>query len=115
MQEHISLPNAPETQETIEARVPAPDLLTSSAERELHKDPVTERKGALLGPIQVVHAFWLAGMSCDGCTVAVTGATAPSVEDLLLGRLPGVPRLILHHSVVSVESGEAFMRNYRMA
>jgi hydrogenase small subunit len=115
VQEHISIPNAPETQETIEDRVPALDLLTSSAERELHKDPVTERKGALLGPVQVVHAFWLAGMSCDGCTVAVTGATAPSVEDLLLGRLPGVPRVILHHSVVSVESGEAFIRNYRMA
>src|SRR5215217_2880611 len=105
MQEHISIPNSLETQETIEARVPPVDLLTSSAERELHKDPVTERKGALLGPVQVVHAFWLAGMSCDGCTVSVTGATAPSVEDLLLGRMPGVPRVVLHHSVLSAEAG----------
>ncbi|MBI4672587.1 MAG: hydrogenase expression protein HypE [Chloroflexi bacterium] len=73
------------------------------------------RPGAMLGPVKVVHAFWLAGMSCDGCSVAVTGATSPSVEDLLIGRLPGVPRVVLHHPVVSVESGEAFVQNYRIA
>jgi hydrogenase small subunit len=77
--------------------------------------PQTERDGALLGPVKVVHAFWLAGMSCDGCSVAVTGATAPSVEDLLLGRLPGVPRVVLHHPVTSVESGDAFVHNYHLA
>src|ERR687886_405835 len=38
-----------------------------------------------LGPLEKVHAFWFAGMSCDGCTVSVTGAQAPSVESLLLG------------------------------
>jgi hydrogenase small subunit len=37
------------------------------------------------------------------------------VEDLLTGRIPGVPRLVLHHSVVSVESGEEFIENYRLA
>ncbi|MBA3336241.1 MAG: hydrogenase expression protein HypE [Chloroflexia bacterium] len=91
------------------------DVLTSAAERELTRIPGSERAGALLGPVKVVHAFWLAGMSCDGCSVAVTGATSPSVEDLLLGRLPGVPRVVLHHPVTSVESGEAFIRNYEMA
>ncbi|MBI5301725.1 MAG: hydrogenase expression protein HypE [Chloroflexi bacterium] len=91
------------------------DLLTSSAARELQKTPADERTGALLGPIKVVHAFWLAGMSCDGCTIAVTGATSPSVEDLLTGRLPGVPRLVLHHSVVSVEAGAEFIKNYELA
>lgn len=91
------------------------DYLSSSAERELKKAPTAEREGALLGPVKVVHAFWLAGMSCDGCTIAVTGATAPSVEALLTGRLPGVPRVVLHHSVVSTEAGEAFIRNYELA
>src|ERR687894_1811644 len=67
------------------------------------------------GPLEIVHVYWLAGMSCDGCSVAVTGATAPSVEDLLLGRLPGVPRVVLHHPVTSVESGDAFVRNYELA
>lgn len=31
------------------------------------------------GPITEVHAFWLAGMSCDGCSIAAVGARNPSV------------------------------------
>lgn len=108
-------PAAPVTREHIAERVGPVDFLRSSAERELEREPGEERAGALLGPVKVVHAFWLAGMSCDGCTVSVTGATSPSVEDLLLGRLPGVPRLVLHHPVVSVEAGHAFMRNHELA
>ncbi|MDQ3709287.1 MAG: hydrogenase expression protein HypE [Actinomycetota bacterium] len=68
-----------------------------------------------MGPLEKVHAFWFAGMSCDGCTVSVTGATNPSVESLLLGAHPGLPRLILHHPVVNVESGPHFMRAAEMA
>ncbi len=68
-----------------------------------------------MGPLEKVHAFWFAGMSCDGCTVSATGATNPSVESLLLGAHPGLPRLILHHPVVNVESGPHFMRAAEMA
>ncbi len=114
--EEITLPASPLEREAVTERTAPPvDLLTSAVERELARVPGSERAGALLGPVKVVHAYWLAGMSCDGCTVAVTGATAPSVEDLLLGRLPGVPRVVLHHPVTSVESGDAFMRNYELA
>ncbi len=56
-----------------------------------------------------VHAFWMAGMSCDGCTIGVSGATKPSVEDLLTGRLPGLPKIILHHPVLAVTVGHDFM------
>ena len=45
-------------------------------------------------PLEKVYAFWLAGMSCDGCTIAVSGAGEPSLEDLLLGNVPGLPRVI---------------------
>src|SRR5918911_2346791 len=114
-QREITLPPSPLAEETVETRVGPVDLMTSSVERELLKAPGAERKGALLGPVKVVHAYWLAGMSCDGCSVAVTGATAPSVEDLLTGRLPGVPRVVLHHPVVSTESGHEFTKNYRLA
>ena len=31
-------------------------------------------------PLSKVHVFWLAGMSCDGCTVAVAGATNPPLD-----------------------------------
>ena len=114
--EEITMPSSPlERQAVAERAAPPVDLLTSSAEREMARVPGSEREGALLGPVKVVHAYWLAGMSCDGCSVAVTGATSPSVEDLLLGRLPGVPRVVLHHPVTSVESGDAFIRNYELA
>jgi hydrogenase small subunit len=63
-----------------------------------------------MGPLEKVHAFWFAGMSCDGCSVAVTGAGSPTVEGLLLGAHPGLPRLILHHPVLNVESGANYLR-----
>ncbi|MGI8912847.1 MAG: hydrogenase expression protein HypE [Chloroflexota bacterium] len=113
--DEIPLPRSPAAQTELERKVGAVDWLTCRSDRELLTEPETERKGALLGPVKVVHAFWLAGMSCDGCSVAVTGASAPSVEDLLTGRLPGMPRVVLHHPVLSVEAGEAFIRNYELA
>lgn len=71
--------------------------------------------GPFRGLYTEVHVFWLAGMSCDGCSIAVTGATNPSVEDLLTGRIPGLPRIILHHPVLDVEAGERFVRWYELA
>src|ERR671933_2668918 len=67
------------------------------------------------GPLDVVHVFWLAGMSCDGCSVSVTGATNPSVEDLLSGAIPGLPRAVLHHPVLSVSAGAGFTRPFHQA
>ena len=37
--------------------------------------------GLLPNNIEEVHAFWIAGGSCDGCSIAAVGATSPSVED----------------------------------
>jgi hydrogenase small subunit len=67
------------------------------------------------GPITEVHAFWLAGMSCDGCSIAATGAQNPSVEQLLKADIPGLPRIVLHHPVLAVTAGEAFISAYRKA
>ena len=66
-------------------------------------------------PYDHIYVFWFAGMSCDGCSIAVTGATNPPIERLLLGQVPAVPRLILYHPVLSVEAGSDFIRNYRNA
>ncbi|MDQ3326302.1 MAG: hypothetical protein M3529_11445, partial [Actinomycetota bacterium] len=62
------------------------------------------------GPLEKVHAFWFAGMSCDGCSVAATGATNPSVESMMLGAHPGIPRVVLHHPVLNIESGPHYLR-----
>lgn len=81
-------------------------MMTEHMLEPVAKGTVTSR----LGPLEKVHAFWFAGLSCDGCSVAVTGATTPSVESLLLGAHPGLPRLILHHPVINVESGANYLR-----
>jgi len=68
-----------------------------------------------LGPLEKIHVFWFAGMSCDGCSVSVTGATEPSVESLLLGAHPGLPRVVLHHPVLNVESGPNYLAPHERA
>lgn len=68
-----------------------------------------------LGPLEKVYVFWLAGMSCDGCTVSVSGATEPALEDLLTGSIPGVPLLVLHHYVLQLEAGDHYIRTLEVA
>ncbi len=79
------------------------------------QEPTRESRRAPEGPLKVVHAFWLAGMSCDGCSISATGATNPSVEDLLTGSISGLPKVILHHPVLAVEVGEEFIEPFKMA
>ena len=67
------------------------------------------------GPVTEVHAFWLAGLSCDGCSIAAVGAQNPTVEQLISGSIPGLPKVILHHPVLSVTAGHKFMEAYHEA
>ena len=40
-----------------------------------------------------VHVLWItAGLGCDGDSVSITAATQPSIEDVLLGAIPGLPK-----------------------
>ncbi len=68
-----------------------------------------------LGPLEKIYLIWLVGASCDGCTVAVSGATHPRVEHLLAGIIPGLPRVEIVHTVLSVESGPEWVANLEMA
>ncbi len=68
-----------------------------------------------LGPLKTIHVYWLAGMSCDGCTISVAGATNPGIEGLLTGTVPAMPKVILHHPVLSVEAGAEFVKSFRDA
>jgi hydrogenase small subunit len=64
----------------------------------------------------LMHVVWItAGLGCDGDTIAMTAATNPSIEDLVLGALPGIPRVQLHHPVLSYENGDDFMRSMYQA
>jgi hydrogenase small subunit len=62
-----------------------------------------------------VHVFWLSGMSCDGCSVAMLGASNPSIEDLALDRVPELPVIVMHHPMISQESGHELMATYAAA
>src|ERR687884_80025 len=64
------------------------------------------------GPLSKVYAFWLSGMSCDGCTISALGATEPSVEELLTGAMPGLPVVALHHYATAMESGDHFTSEF---
>jgi hydrogenase small subunit len=65
---------------------------------------------------EAVDVIWLtAGLSCDGDTIAITAATQPSLEDLVLGAIPGLPRLRLHNPVLAFENGDQFLENLRRA
>ena len=88
-------------------------MVTSTA--SLLTNAHTPAFGLEPGLITEVHAFWLAGMSCDGCSIAVLGAQQPSVEQLISGSIPGLPTIILHHPVLATEAGEAFIEPYRLA
>jgi hydrogenase small subunit len=64
---------------------------------------------------RIVHVFWLSGMSCDGCSIAMLGASNPSLEDLVLDRVPDFPIVVMHHPMVSEESGHELMAQYASA
>ncbi len=100
-----------------EALQVAPEQRLESTAEVFERAPRPEPETTKLpgGPLKIVHVFWLAGMSCDGCTIAVAGATNPSVESLLAGAVPAMPKVLLHHPVLSVEAGREFVRNFELA
>src|ERR1041384_2408367 len=60
--------------------------------------------------VREVHILWVtAGLSCDGDSVSVTAAEQPSIEDVLLGAIPGLPKVHLHNPVLAYETGADFM------
>ncbi|MFO7251079.1 MAG: hydrogenase expression protein HypE [Actinomycetes bacterium] len=67
-------------------------------------------------PVKEVHILWTSeGMSCDGDTVSVTAAGLPSLEDVLLGLVPGLPKVHLHNKVLAKETGGDFMAAFHKA
>jgi hydrogenase small subunit len=54
----------------------------------------------------LIHVLWInAGLSCDGDSVALTAATQPSVEEIALGALPGLPKIAVHWPLIDFECG----------
>ena len=67
--------------------------------------------------VDEVHILWTSeGMSCDGDSVSITAAMQPSLEDVVLGLLPGLPTVHLHNKVLDPSlGGDEFMRVFHQA
>jgi hydrogenase small subunit len=75
------------------------------------------RMDELAPPLSEVHILWISeGMSCDGDTVSITAASQPSIEDVVLGNIPGLPKVHLHNKVLDFSlGGEDFLAPFRQA
>jgi len=64
--------------------------------------------------VSEVHILWTSeGMSCDGDSVSVTAAMQPSIEDVVLGVIPGLPKVHLHNKVLAYSlGGDEFMEAF---
>ncbi len=61
--------------------------------------------------VKEVHVVWItAGLGCDGDSVSITAATQPSLEDVIMGAIPGLPKVHLHNPVLAYEVGDEFMK-----
>jgi hydrogenase small subunit len=63
-----------------------------------------------------ITVLWLnAALSCDGESVAITGATQPSIEDIVLGAIPNIPQVHFFHPLLAYQTGDDFLEVFRKA
>lgn len=66
--------------------------------------------------IAEIDILWItAGLACDGDTVSVTAATLPSIEDIVLGNLPWIPKVNFHNPVLATAVGDDFLQPFYRA
>jgi hydrogenase small subunit len=66
--------------------------------------------------ISEIDILWItAALGCDGDTISMTAATQPSIEDLVLGAIPGIPKVRLHNPFLAYEVGAEFLRVFDLA
>ena len=67
-------------------------------------------------PLRKLDILWItAGLGCDGDTIAMTAATQPSIEDLVLGAIPRIPEVTVHNPVLAYEVGNDFLDPFHRA
>ncbi len=66
--------------------------------------------------VKEVHILWItAGLSCDGDSISITAASQPSIEDVVMGAIPGLPKVHLHNPVLAYENGDEFLKYFHEA
>src|SRR5215470_5714088 len=74
-------------------------------------EPTTDPAQSGTAEEPVVHILWMnGGLGCDGDSVALTAATQPSIEEIALGALPGLPKVAVHWPLIEYSlGGDEFM------
>jgi hypothetical protein len=68
---------------------------------------------AISKAVREFDVLWItAGLRCDGDTIAMTAATQPSIEDVLLGHVPWTPKINLHNPFLALANGDDFLRPF---
>jgi len=63
-----------------------------------------------------IDILWLtAGLGCDGETIAVTAAMQPSIEEIVMGGMPWLPKINFRNPFLSMENGDEFVDFFRRA
>ena len=72
------------------------------------------RKTQRAPDVAEINVLWITqGLGCDGDSVSITAATQPSLEDVLFGAIPGLPKINLFHPVLAYGlGGEEFMQTF---
>ena len=86
------------------------------AASDARRDAPYGRKTQLEPAVPEIDVLWItAGLGCDGDTISITAATQPSIEDLVLGAIPGLPRVRLHNPVLAYDNGDEFLEPFHRA
>ncbi|MEZ5426694.1 MAG: hypothetical protein R2747_10540 [Pyrinomonadaceae bacterium] len=63
-----------------------------------------------------ISVLWItAGLGCDGESVALTSATQPGIEDIVLGALPGIPEVFFLNPFYSYENADEYIEYLELA
>jgi hydrogenase small subunit len=64
-------------------------------------------------PVDELDVLWItAGLGCDGDTIAMAAATQPSIEDVLLGQVPWIPRVNIHNPFYALANCGDFLKPF---
>src|SRR6202047_3036248 len=67
-------------------------------------------------PVSEIHILWMtSGLGCDGDSVSITAATQPSIEDVVMSAIPGLPKVHVPNPVIAYETGAEFLKFWHMA
>src|ERR1700740_471807 len=82
-----------------------PEVVFSGEQQRVEPEPILE-----------IDVLWItAGLGCDGDTIAMTAATQPSIEDVLLGGIPWIPKIKLHNPFLAQANGDEFLKPFAEA